>query len=141
LALIDLGVEVRTDEYVLVDERDGSVTGWDRPLRRRRGDGGVDQVRRPLGTVAPIAPGVVAALRHRAGPDEPWTRMTSARTVEHLLANAVCARRRPSATFDVALALARGSIGFEGVRGEAHAAARRLVALVDEVDEGDPSPT
>lgn len=142
LALADLGATVHGDDLAIIDPATGSATGWDRPMRRRRPDGGVDRVplaaasdRTPTG---PVAIDLVAVLRHwhDADGDDAWRALQAADAVALLLANTVNARRAPDLALDAALAVARRAVAFEGVRGEAGPAARALLGRLDR-----PGPT
>jgi hypothetical protein len=139
-ALVDLGADVHADDLVIVDPATGMVLGWDRPLRRRRPDGGVDRLAlaRPAdGSPAlPVAVDLVAVLRHAPDAVDPWRTVTAADAVPHLLANTVNARRAPELALDAALAIARRAVAIEGVRAEADAAAR---ALADQLDALPPA--
>lgn len=134
LALADLGATVWTDEYALIDPGTGKATGWPRPVRRRRADGGVDRIQMPEADAdqGPVSVDLVAVLRFDADASTPaWTTSTPADVVQHLLANTVNARRHPDLALDAALAIARNATGLEGDRQEAADAARRLADRID----------
>ncbi|MGN6694430.1 MAG: hypothetical protein ACTHN0_09645 [Aquihabitans sp.] len=138
LALADLGATVWTDEYALVDPATGRATGWPRPVRRRRADGGIDRVTLPVPDEARLRPmpiDLVAVLRYDgtvaadAGvATEPGT---AADVAALLLANTVSARRHPDLALDAALSIARSAESVVGPRGEAAATAVWLLARLE----------
>lgn len=125
------GAQILTDEYALVNPASGLVAGWRRPVRVRRPDGGADRFE--LATESePVRVGLVAFVAHAPGCTPSWAPITGADTVLGLLANTVCARSRPDAALDAALAVARSARAVAGSRGEAADAVVELLALLDD---------
>ena len=127
LALRDAGAVLASDEYALVDPATGLVTGWPRPARIRVGV--TDSRREPVAPAGdPVPVGMVALLRYDATlADEVDVIVpTRADAVVAVLDETVCARSRPDASLDAALALTAGRV-VRGRRGEAAAAARWLL--------------
>ncbi len=122
LAAMDLGLEVLSDEYALIDPATGRIRGWPRPVRRRGPNGVVDRFPIPMrqGSVMPSMVAMInydASLAGDTGLEvEP---MSQGETVTALLANTVCAQSRPSDSFTAAVAVARLVNGVRGTRGEA----------------------
>ncbi|HRW37447.1 MAG: hypothetical protein KDB04_09540 [Acidimicrobiales bacterium] len=127
-AMGDLGAHVRSDEYALIDLASGLVTGWPRPLRRRRADGGTDRLELPHAGGPGERPTLVASLAYRAAAVGPWRAMGRGEATLALLANAVAAQRHPEQALAACIAVAEQADALVGERGDAHAAARRLVA-------------
>ena len=130
VAARDVGLDVLTDEFALLDPATGLVGGWPRRFRIRteegpvRIDGVSSDGRFPVG--------LVAALRHdpyRTGSLDVED-ITPGQTVLHLLRNTVCARSRPVTSFSTALVVARSASGVQGRRGEAIAALGPLLDLL-----------
>lgn len=133
----ELGLRVHSDEYALVDEASGAVRGWPRPMRLRTPDG---PVRVPLqaGVGEPLPVALVVLVAYE--PDGPGLRAaTQGEAVMGLLANTVCASRRPSEAFAAAVALARSAPAVSGTRGDAEVALVELVARAE--PDARPSPT
>jgi hypothetical protein len=130
------GAQILTDEYALVDPASGLVTGWRRPVRVRRPGGVVDRI--DLATKSgPVEVGLVAFVVYTTRSAPPWATLTGAEAVLGLLANTVCARSRPDAALDAALAIARSARAVAGSRGEAADAVVRLLALLDDDSRAD----
>lgn len=126
MALARAGATLASDEYALVDAA-GRVSGWPRPARIREGTG---SRRAPVaGRVHPVEVGLVALLRYDAACDEPVEVRPSTRAdaVVAVLDETVCARSRPDASLDAALAITAGDV-VRGRRGEAGEAAAWLLA-------------
>lgn len=135
---MESGVRVYSDELALADPSTGLVAGWPRPLRVRHSDGSLERIPLPgAGEDAEVIPavriGLVAVLTYAEGrPGEPFlhTRsMTGGEICMSLVANAVCAQRRPRDTFSAALAIGRSTRGVQGGRGEASSALRALLRM------------
>ena len=125
------GLDILTDEYALVDPTSGLVTGWRRPVRVRRPDGGIDRL--DLATESdPIPVGLVALVRHDATAASSWAAISGAEAALGLLANTVCARSRPDEALDAALSIARSAPAVAGTRGEASQAIVELLAMLDD---------
>lgn len=123
------GAEILTDEYALVDPASGLVAGWPRPVRVRRPGGGADRL--DLVTESwPVSVGLLAFVAHVTGSAPLWAPITRAEAVLGLLANTVCARSRPDAALDAALAVVRSASAVAGSRGEAADAVVELLALL-----------
>lgn len=141
LALSDLGATMLADEYALLDPATGHATGWPRPVRRRRADGGIDLVALPgTGDGASAQPtpiDLVAILRFARHADaRPWRSVAAPEVVHELIGNAVNARRQPDQVLDAALAVGRRAAGISGRRGEAIEAAAVLLDHLDRLDRG-----
>ena len=137
LAAHAAGAIVLSDEYALVDPSSGRVTGWRRPVRIRQPDGGVD--RRDIArTSDPVTVGLVALVNHTSDTADSWAPISGAETVLGLLANSVCARSRPDAALDAALAIARLAPAVAGQRGEAANAVIELLALLASGPTAEP---
>lgn len=121
------GLRVLSDEFALVDTSTLLVAGWSRPMRVRTPDGPV-RVALPEGLSSPIRVALVALVVH--DPHGPGLRrLDESEVVVGLLANTVCARRQPEASFATAVALARLAAGVGGTRGEAAEALDELCRL------------
>lgn len=131
VAAVAAGARVLSDEYALVDPVTGLVTGWRRPVRVRRPDGGVDRL--DIATESdPVPVGLVALVTHNTDHGQSWAPISRADAVLGLLANTVCARSRPDEALDAALAVARSARSVAGPRGEAVDAIVGLLALLDD---------
>ena len=135
LAAMDLGLEVLSDEYALIDPSTGSVRGWPRPVRRRGANGVVDRFPIPI-QQGSVQPSMVATLHYDAahagdtGLDVEFT--SQGETVAALLANTVCAQSRPSDSFSAAVAVARLVHSVRGTRGEAVLAIAELRRMLSD---------
>ena len=127
IAAHDAGAEVLTDEYALVDPSSGLVSGWRRPVRVRRKDGGVDRVDLTVES-DPVRVGLVALVNYDRHAGRAWGPISGAEAVLGLLANTVCAQSRPDEALDAALAIAHSAAAVSGTRDEA---GRALVDLFD----------
>lgn len=125
------GAAVLSDEYALVDPTTGLVTGWHRPIRIRTVGGGQERIdlARPSD---PLPVGLVAAITYEPGATSSWTDISGSAATLELLANTVCARTRPDASLDAALAIARSARAVKGVRGEADQAVAELLRMLEE---------
>jgi hypothetical protein len=123
------GAMVLSDEFALADPATGLVTGWHRPVRVRRGDGGVERVDLAQAS-EPVPVGLVALVQFGEGGGDAWAPIGPAEAVVGLLANTVCARSRPDESLDAALAIARSAPAVAGTRGEANRAITALLELV-----------
>jgi hypothetical protein len=127
------GAVVLSDEFALVDPATGLVTGWHRPVRVRRGDGGVERIDLAQ-ACEPVPVGLVALVQFGEGGDA-WAPIGPAEAVVGLLANTVCARSRPDESLDAALAIARSAPAVAGMRGDADRAITALLELVANASE------
>jgi len=125
-ALSDVGAEVRCDEYVLIDPATGLVSGWARPLRRRRADGGVDRIE-VSAERTPVRVGLIAALRYAPTAGSGWSVLETTDAILSILANTVSAQRDPHAALTAALVVARTAEAIGGERGPARDAAVRIL--------------
>ena len=126
MALAAAGATLASDEYALVGA-DGRVAGWPRPARIR--DGAASRRAPVADGLDPVEVGLVALLRYDAACDaavaaEPPSR---ADAVVAVLDETVCARSRPDASLDAALAVTAGGT-LRGRRGQAEDAAAWLLA-------------
>ena len=129
-AAADEGAGVLSDEYALVDPQSGMVTGWQRAVRIRRPDGGVDR----LDLVRPADPmpvGLVALVEFQPNGSLVIEDLAPASATLGLLANTVCARSRPQESLDAALRIARACPAVAGTRGEAAEAVQLLLARLN----------
>ncbi len=132
----DAGARVLTDEYALVDPTSGLVSGWRRPVRVRRKDGGVERLDLAVES-DPVRVGLVAFVKYDRHAGRAWGQIGGAEAVLGLLANTVCARSRPDESLDAALAVARSASAVSGTRDEAaHALTDLLDLLVDQPGSG-----
>ena len=125
------GGRVLSDEYALIDPIGGLTTGWRRAVRIRHGD----RLERLDIAVAspPLRVGLVALVAYSAGSPFEWERVSPAEATLQILANTLCARTRPDASLDAALAVARTAPTISVSRGEAAEAIGKLLNLMDEV--------
>ncbi|MFZ9629899.1 MAG: hypothetical protein ACO3C1_11180 [Ilumatobacteraceae bacterium] len=131
-AALDAGHEVWSDEFALVD-RVGCVRGWPRPLRLRTASGVVRRAlsptaQAPVGASAGAPVAVVAAVAH--GARHEVRGLSESEAIGVVLANVVCAQRRPEESFAAAVALVRGARCVGGTRGEADDAVRWLADML-----------
>lgn len=134
VAALDAGMQVLTDELALVDPETGLVEGWKRPVRFRQQDGSIRRVPLPEGVGPsagrPVAVTFVASIKYLDipdGPDLETDTLTPGEIAMILMANAVCAQRRPNETFSAAVSIARVAQGVRGFRGEAEQALEALL--------------
>lgn len=124
------GATVLSDEYTLIDPTTGMVSGWHRPVRLKREDGGVDRMH--LAEVhGPIPVALIAAVKYVPGVCAAFSYITPAEAVGHILEHALCAKYRPDETFDAAIAVARNADAVSGIRGDAGATVVELRRLVE----------
>jgi len=129
MAAADAGVKVLTDEYALIDQVTGLVSGWRRPVRIRREDGTTD--RRNIAVDSdPIPVALVAFVAHQPDDEPTWRSLSAAELTGELLGHTISARDRPHESFDAALAVARTAKGIKGTRGNATEAIHQLLALL-----------
>ncbi len=134
------GARVLTDEYALVDPLSGRVSGWRRPVRVRRPDGGVDRLDLAVAS-DPVPVGLVALVTHQPGSEQSWAPVSGAEAVLGILANTVCAQSRADESLDAALVIARSAHAVAGLRGEAEIAIVELLDMLDNhVDDADRHP-
>ncbi|WP_436796307.1 hypothetical protein [Actinospongicola halichondriae] len=126
------GADVLSDEFALVDPSTGLVRGWRRPVRIRAGTAGLE---RHDVTVehAPVGVAAIALLAYEPDSDPSWSPIAASGAVLGVLANTVCARTRPDASLDAALALARTAVAVAGTRGEGDVVVGELLALLGPV--------
>lgn len=133
VAAHELGHDVLSDEFALVDARTGLVSGWRRPVRVRCANGGVE--RRDLAVDAPpLAGGVIAHVSYDPSSRARWTHVGRAEAVLGILDNTVCAQTRPDAALDAALAITRTAVTVAGARGEARDALPALIRCAARVE-------
>jgi hypothetical protein len=136
VAAAEAGALVLSDEFALVDPSTGLVTGWNRPVRVRRPEGGVERIALACAS-GPVEVGLIALVTYEPGPvGHRWGPVSAADAVVGLLANTVCAKSRPDESLDAALAVARTTTAVGGVRGEA---AAEIAALLNLMRNGAPS--
>ena len=106
------------------------VTGWQRAVRIRRPDGGVDRLdlARPAD---PMPVGLVALVEFQPNGSLVIEDLAPASATLGLLANTVCARSRPQESLDAALRIARACPAVAGTRGEAAEAVQLLLARLN----------
>ena len=130
IALREAGAMLLSDEYALVDPRDGAVSGWPRPARVRVGSH--DSRREPVSThLPPMQVSLVALLRYDSSLDGcnplELAPLSRADAVISVLDETVCAKSRPDESLDAALAVTARAV-LKGRRAEAGAAARELLS-------------
>lgn len=131
-ALLQAGAQYLSDELAVLDES-GQVHPYPRHLALRR-SGGIERVRpEAIGTVAggPAPVAAIALLRYRPGARWSLKRISPGAAVLAVLRNVVAARSRLELARRALVPLARDSVVWTGVRGEADQAAR---ALLEEID-------
>ena len=126
IAAAEEGAVVLSDEYALVDAESGLVRGWQRAVRLRRPDGGVDRLNLARPT-DPMPVGLVALVGFQPGGALAIEDLAPAKAALGLLANTVCAQSRPQESLDAALRIARSCSAVGGTRGEATEAIRALM--------------
>lgn len=147
------GATVLSDEYTLIDPTNGLVTGWTRPVRRRRDEteGEPDdegEIER-LDIAVPSAPmpvGLIASVVYDPDATESsgtWQPISAAEATVELLAHTICARTQPHDSLDAALHVTRTAYAVAGPRGDADIAVRELLDLLDRQPErsGQSSPS
>jgi hypothetical protein len=114
--LVRAGGTLYSDEFAVLDAR-----GRVHPFRRRSTEDAAG---------APLRVGLVLATEYRAG--APWRPRAASRaeSVLALLANAVAIRREPARVIAALERATAGSVGLEGVRGEAAEAAALVRAAM-----------
>jgi hypothetical protein len=137
VAAAGAGATVLSDEYTLIDPSTGLVTGWHRPVRILRDDGGVDRVHVAV-RHDPVPVGLLAAVSYGKDGANTFAPITPVEAVGHILAHTLCARDRPDESFDAALAVARSAAAVSGRRGEAADAASELRRLVERGADDSP---
>ncbi len=137
LQLLRQGASYYSDEYAIFDPR-GSVHPCARPLHIRSGDGG--SVRLCPAAVPgfrigsePLDVALVVFSQYR--PDAPWRagRLTPGAALLGLLANTVCARKRPRESVHVLRRVALDSVAVRGCHGDSNAAAQRVLQMMEQV--------
>jgi hypothetical protein len=140
-ALLEAGATYYSDDYAIIDAS-GAVHPFPRMLRVRPIPPGPSQrvdprsSNWPIGQ-KPIRAGVVAALTYDAdaGWDvEPLIRGMGALS---LLDNTVAARERPEDALKLMSIAMTDALAIKGTRDDAASSARRLIAMVDELIDGD----
>ncbi len=130
MAAADAGVKVLTDEYALIDQVTGLVSGWRRPVRILRDDGTAD--RRDVAVDSdPIPVGLVAFVSYRHDEEPGLAELSPGELAGELLGHTISAQDRPHESFDAALAVARTARGVKGTRGEAADTIGQLLELLD----------
>ncbi|MDO8732878.1 MAG: hypothetical protein Q7L55_09980 [Actinomycetota bacterium] len=128
------GWNVLSDEYAVVDPLSYLVYGWPRHIKLREGQGWIRGA--SARAHEPHGVDLIAFLNFSS---DDLIAGATALTVRHfepgeaameLLANTVCAQRRPKDSFIVASALARTTPAISGVRGEADRAIQSLAQLL-----------
>lgn len=138
IAAAEEGAVVLSDEYALVDAESGLVRGWQRAVRLRRPDGGVDRLNLARPT-DPMPVGLVALVGFQPGGALAIEDLAPAKAALGLLANTVCAQSRPQESLDAALRIAvlqrrRGHPG-RGNRSDSSADAAPRIPVVAIADE------
>lgn len=122
------GATVLSDEYTLIDPGTGLVTGWNRPVRILRADGGVDRLDIAVRS-EPIPVGCVAFVTYRPAGASSWNEISRGAAAGRLLAHTICATTRPHDSLNAALAATASGHAVEGTRGDATAAISALFSL------------
>jgi len=126
LAAHQIGAQVLTDEYTLVDPDTGLVTGWHRAVRRRNPAGPADLVDIAVGS-DPLPVGLVALVHYDPAGDG-WQQISPSDAAIQVLSHTICTRSRPNDAFEAVLKVARGAPAVAGTRGEA---ADAVLALLE----------
>ncbi len=143
--LVRAGASYLSDEFAIIDSR-GRVHPFAKPLSIR-GAGGCDlHVSRPSaedlgGTSAtrPLPIGLVVLASHEPGAEWRPQTLTKGQAVIEMLAHTVPARLRPLASLQaLERAVGRATV-VKGQRGEAKVVARRLLQLVESLENGHAS--
>lgn len=124
----EAGATVLSDEYALIDPGTGLVTGWNRPVRILRADGGVDRLDIAVRS-EPIPVGCVAFVTYRPAGASSWNEISRGSAAGRLLAHTICATTRPHDSLNAALAATASGHAVEGTRGDAGAAVTELLAM------------
>ncbi|MDB4971166.1 MAG: hypothetical protein JWN44_6855 [Myxococcales bacterium] len=128
-ALVRAGATYYSDEYAAIDER-----GWVHPFARAiglRGESGPRRVRpRRVGRRA-LPVGLVLLCRYREGAEFRPRPLSASRAVLGLFKHTVAARVRAVDGLTRLACVTRGAQVLHGPRGEARAAARALLAMVE----------
>jgi hypothetical protein len=136
-ALIEAGAEYWSDEYALFDAQ-GQVHPYPRPLRLREPAGGVRRVTaEALGAsvgTGPAPMGWVLSTSYVPGASFAPECRRPGRGLMELLGNCLVVRDRPHEVVDALALASRGATVFEGVRGEAPAAARWLLRTMNQAE-------
>ncbi len=128
LAAHEVGATVLSDEYTLIDPVTGLVTGWARPVRRRKVNGPADLIDIAVPS-APLPVGLVA-LVHFDPSGEGWSEISPAEATAAILSHTICTRSRPDDALDAVLKITRSTRVIRGSRGEAGAAIDELLDLL-----------
>ncbi len=130
LAAHRAGATVLSDEYTLIDPATGLVTGWRRPLRRRLGEASIERLDLAVPS-DPLPVGLIAAVVYDPSAGNDWRAISAAQATMELIGHMLCARTRPDAALDAALALARNATAVRGTRGDVDDAVGDLLDLLD----------
>lgn len=126
VAAAEAGATILSDEYALIDIGTATVTGWQRPVRIRRPDGGVDRLDLAEQT-GPMPVALVALLVFQPGTALMIQDLAPSTATLGLLANTVCARSRPHESLDATLLVASTCNAVKGIRGDAAEAIEALL--------------
>lgn len=130
LAAVSAGAAVLSDEYALIDPVTAEATGWRRPVYVA-GDDGTPTRHDVAVDSEPLSVGLIAVVTYRAGAGNEWEPVRGGEAVGELLTNCVTAALRPAESLDAALAVSRSAPAVKGFRGDAAAAVRELLALME----------
>ncbi len=130
-ALLQAGCSYLSDEYAVVTSQ-GLVAPYPRRLSIRTGSGRERPTARDLsaheGAAMPVA--VVLRVRYQPGAELELAPLSQGHLALALIDNAVAAQVRPREVSHACATVARSAAGFDGVRGEAEAAAAAILSLV-----------
>lgn len=130
MAAVSAGAAVLSDEYALIDPTTALTRGWRRPICVARADG--TQARHDVAVDSELLPvGLIAVIAYRVDGRSEWQPMKGGEVVGELLTSCVTAPLRPTESMDAALAVARSAPAIKGIRGDAPAAVRELLALME----------
>lgn len=127
IAAAEAGATLLSDEYTLIEPTTGLVRGWNRPVRRLRGDG-ISERLNLARSCDPLPVGLVAAVSYDPAIGQTWEPITPGEATVELLSHCVCARTRPDDSFDAVLAITRNA---SAVRGRRPDAPEAIAALLD----------
>lgn len=133
--LVRAGADYYSDEFAPLDRR-GRVHPYPRPLTVRDREAGrparvePEELGGAIGRV-PLPVGLVVLTRYEEGADWSPRPLSPGKAVLGLLANTVAARRDPELALATSERIVRGARALEGARGEARAAAARVIELME----------
>lgn len=140
-ALLEAGATYYSDDYAVIDPT-GAIHPFPRMLRVRPDPPGPSQRVDPMANDWPVGRGpvraaLVAALSYDAETGWNVETLTRGMGALSLLDNTVAARERPQDALRLMSTVMSGAIAIKGTRDDAASAADRLIAMVDDVLDGE----